>query len=115
MADWAVGRVRRRKEALLSGGTARSPSWLSGKEAACQYRRCRFDPWAGKIPWRRKWPTHSRILGQRFHGQRSLAGYSPQGRRESDTTEHALRRSSQAWRSSWPSGRSSREPVKVLE
>ena len=23
-----------------------------------QYRRCRFDPWVGKIPWRRAWqPT----------------------------------------------------------
>ena len=25
------------------------------KESACQCRRCRFDPWVGKIPWRRKW------------------------------------------------------------
>ena len=31
------------------------PRWLRGKESACQYRRCRFDPWVGKIPWRRKW------------------------------------------------------------
>ena len=28
------------------------------KESACECRRPRFDPWAGKIPWRRKWqPT----------------------------------------------------------
>ena len=34
------------------------PRWLSGKRSACQYRRCGFDPWVGKIPWRRKWqPT----------------------------------------------------------
>ena len=36
----------------------RLPKWLSGKEAACQCRRCKrhgFDPWIGKIPWRRKW------------------------------------------------------------
>jgi len=37
------------------------PRWLSGKEFACQckeIRRCRFDPWVGKIPWRRAWhPT----------------------------------------------------------
>ena len=34
------------------------PSWLGGKESACQCRRLRFDPWIGKIPWRRKWqPT----------------------------------------------------------
>ena len=35
--------------------------WLSGKESTCQHRRlrrCRFDPWVGKIPWRRNWkPT----------------------------------------------------------
>ena len=33
------------------------PKWLSGKEWACQCRRCRrcrFDPWVGKILWRRK-------------------------------------------------------------
>ena len=34
--------------------------WLN-KESTCQWRRhrkCRFDPWVGKIPWRRKWqPT----------------------------------------------------------
>ena len=28
------------------------PRWLSGKEYACQYRRCQFDPWVGKIPRR---------------------------------------------------------------
>ena len=31
------------------------PRWLSGKEFACQGRRHKFDPWVGKIPWRRKW------------------------------------------------------------
>ena len=32
--------------------------WLSGKESTRQCRRRRFDPWLGKIPWRRKWqPT----------------------------------------------------------
>ena len=29
--------------------------WLSNKESTCQRRRCRFNPWVGKIPWRRKW------------------------------------------------------------
>ena len=26
------------------------PKWLSGKESTCEYRRCWFDPWVGKIP-----------------------------------------------------------------
>ena len=48
---------------------------------------CRFDPWVGKMPWRRKWqPSPVFLLGE-FHGQRSLAGYSPWARKESDTTK----------------------------
>ena len=31
--------------------------------------------------------THSSILARKFHGQRSLVGYSPCGCKESDTTE----------------------------
>ena len=62
--------------------------WLSGKESACQCRRRGFDPRIGKIPWRRKWqPTP--VLPGESHGQRSLAGYSPRGDKESDITEHA--------------------------
>ena len=46
------------------------------------------NPWVGKIPWRRKWqPTPVFLLGE-SHRQRSQVGYSPQGRKESDTTEH---------------------------
>ena len=30
------------------------PTWPGGKESACQCRRCRFDPWVGKMPWSRK-------------------------------------------------------------
>ena len=46
-----------------------------------------FDPWAGKIPWRRAWqPTRVFSPGE-FHGQRSLVGCSPQGHKELDTTE----------------------------
>ena len=48
--------------------------------------RCSFDPWVGKMPWRKAWqPTPVLLLGE-FHRQRSLAGYSPCGCKESDTT-----------------------------
>ena len=41
------------------------PRWLSGKESTCQCRRCRFNPWVRKIPWRRKWqPTPVFFLGK---------------------------------------------------
>ena len=46
-----------------------------------------FDPWVGKIPWRRAWQPTSVFLPGESHGQRSLAGYSPWGRTESYTTE----------------------------
>ena len=39
-------------------------------------------------PLESKMATHSSILAGKFHGQRSLAGYSPWGHKESDTTEH---------------------------
>jgi len=45
-----------------------------------------FDPWEGKIPWRRKWqPTPVFFPGKSLR-QRGLAGYSPWGHQESDTT-----------------------------
>ena len=47
------------------------------------------NPWVGKTPWSRQWqPTPAFLPGQ-SHGQRSLAGYSPWGHKESDMTEYA--------------------------
>ena len=45
------------------------------------------DPWVRKILWRRKWQRTPVLLPGKSHGQRSLVGYSPWGREESDTTE----------------------------
>ena len=52
----------------------------SGKESVCQgrrCRRCRFDSWVRKIPWRRTWQLTPVFLPGKSHGQKSLAGYSP--------------------------------------
>ena len=60
--------------------------WHSGKECACQCRRCkrhRFSSWVGMI-WRRKWQPTPVFLPGKFPG---LAGYSPWSRKESDTIE----------------------------
>ena len=46
---------------------------------ACQRRRCEFDPWVGKIPWRRKWQPAPVSLPGKSHGQRSLVGDRPWG------------------------------------
>ena len=52
-----------------------------------QCRRPGFNPWVGKIPWRRKWQPTPVFLPGEFHGQRSLVGYSPWGHKESGMTE----------------------------
>ena len=44
-------------------------------------------PGSGKIPWRRKWQPTPVFLPGESHGQRSLLGCSPRGRKESDATE----------------------------
>ena len=65
--------------------------WLRGELSACQCSRPRrrgFDPWVRKIPWSRKWQPIPIFLPGKFHGQRSLAGYSPWGHKESDKTEN---------------------------
>ena len=52
------------------------PRWQNGKEPAYQcrrHRRCRFDPWVGKIPWRRAWQPSPVFLPGESHGQRWLA------------------------------------------
>ena len=55
------------------------PSGASGKEPACQCKRCkrlRFDPWVRKTAWRRVWqPTPVFLLGESLE-QRSLIDYS---------------------------------------
>ena len=57
------------------------------KRICLQCKRPGFDPWVGKIPWRREpLPTPVFLPGE-FHGQRNLAGYSSWGCNESDTAE----------------------------
>ena len=65
------------------------PGGASGKESTstCQcrrHKRHRFNPWVRKIPWSRKWHPTPVFLPRKFHGQRSLVGYSPGGCKELD-------------------------------
>ena len=41
-----------------------------------QCRRPRFDPWVGKMPWRREWPSIPVFLPGEFHGQDSSCPFS---------------------------------------
>ena len=75
---------------IIIPGGSRLPRRLSGKEFTCQCisdRRHRFNPWVGKIPWRRNWQPPLVFLPEKSHGQRSLAKYSPWGHKELDMTE----------------------------
>ena len=55
---------------------------VAKKLSACRRRkRGRFDLWMGKLPWRRKWHAPPVFLPGESHGQRSLAGCRPGGRR----------------------------------
>ena len=62
--------------------------WHSGKESTWQFSTLGFNPWVGKIHWRREWQPTPVFLPGKFHGQRNLEGYNPWGCRELDTVEH---------------------------
>ena len=69
------------------------PGVSNGKESACQsrgHKRWKFDPWVGKIPWRKEWLPNPVFLPGEFHGQTSLAGYGQWDCKELDTTEQLM-------------------------
>ena len=60
---------------------------LLNKESCLQCWRAEFDPWVGKIPWRRERLSLPVFWPGEFHGQRILMGYSPWGHKESDRAQ----------------------------
>ena len=54
------------------------PGGSDGKHLLAM-QRPGFDPWVGKIPWRRKWQPTLVFLPGKSHGQRTLVGYSTWG------------------------------------
>ena len=63
------------------------PGGSDGKESACSAGDPGLWPGLGTPPWRWKWQPTPVFLPGEFHGQRSLAGYSPWGCKDLDTTE----------------------------
>ena len=57
------------------------------KASACKAGDPGSIPGSRKIPWRRQWHPTPVFLPGESHGRRSLVGYSPWGRKESDMTE----------------------------
>ena len=70
------GKVCQEDKFSAASQTWRLPRWHSG-----------FDPWVGKIPWRRKWQPTPVFWPGEFHGQKSLVDIV-HGVTESDMTEH---------------------------
>ena len=64
------------------------PRWPSVKNPFAKAGDVGFVPWVGRIPWRSEWLATPVFLPGEFHGRRSLAGFSPWGCKELDTTEH---------------------------
>ena len=63
------------------------PGGSDGKEYACNAGELGSIPGSGRSPGRREWQPIPVFLPGESHGQRILAGYSPWGCKESDTTE----------------------------
>ena len=63
------------------------PGGSDSKKICLKYWRPGFDPWVGKIPWRREGLPTPVFLPGEFHGQRILEGYSPWNHKESDMTK----------------------------
>ena len=87
---YRVGLGRHQGRTVPDETEAGFPGGASGKESDCQCRRpgrCGFNPWLGKIPWRRAWLPTPVFLPGESHGQRSLVGYGPRDHKESDMTE----------------------------
>ena len=61
------------------GSAVKASAWKEGNPGSI--------PESGRFPWRRKWQPTPVFLPGESHGQRSLVGYSPWGRKESDTIE----------------------------
>ena len=82
--QWVRVWVPRQEQSQMTFSWA---NWLRWWRICLQCRRPGFDPWVGKIPWRREWQPTPVFLPGESHGQRKLAGYSPGGHRELDSTE----------------------------
>ena len=49
-----------------------------------RHKRCWFNPWIGKIPWRRAWQSTPVFLPRESHGQRSLERHNSWGHKETE-------------------------------
>ena len=89
-AVFCIETILNRHQLYLTSGF---PGGSEVKVSACSVGDLGSIPGSGrKIPWRRNWQPTPVFLPGESHGRRSLVGYSPRGRKESDVTErfHSL-------------------------
>ena len=88
--------VQRKAKAALQNNCIPLPGWWASlvvqtTRICLQGERPGLYPRVGKIPWRRTWQSTPVFLPGKFHGQRSVAGYSPWSHKEPDTTQQLTR------------------------
>ena len=83
----------RRTNSALTQGFVGFPGGASSRvRLPFRSRRHRFDPWVGKIPWRRKWQPIPVCLPGKSHWQRTWLVIQPMGCEESDTIKATVHR-----------------------
>ena len=80
-----VGCGGHRERGVCHAPFKRLTRWLSGKEPACQCRRCRFDPLIGKSPLEKEMATHYSILAWEVPWTEELGGPQSMGSQKSWT------------------------------
>ena len=90
LCSWPVVFSPRLRSPALAGRFFTTSAVWEAQETL-ETKRLGFHPWVGKIPWRKEWQPTPVLLPGKFHGHRSLAGYSPWGRKESDMTKRLTR------------------------
>ena len=97
MQEAVIKTIPKKKKCKKAKWLSEEPLQIAGASLVAQrlkrllvMRRPGFDPWVGKIPWRRKWQPTPVFMPGESHGQRSQVGYRPWGCKESDTTELSL-------------------------
>ena len=76
-----------KSQTRLSNGTTRAFLVVQTVKNLPAMQETWVQSLGGEDPWRRKWQPTPIVLPGRFHGQRSLTGYSSQGRKQSNPTE----------------------------
>ena len=74
-----------------------SLGWFSSQESACQCRRQEFNPWVGKIPWRRKWQPNPVFLPGNFIDRGTWQATVHGVAQQLDTTEWLNHHYHQTW------------------